>query len=198
MRSLVLPPRALRLLVVMATAALLAALLPAGVSGDGLVTSEPAAGEILGEAPHVVLLTFDQPLALEAGANSAALLDGDGVRVDDGKAEIAAYSDRALIVRLAAGVEPEGPLRAVWVVTFAGSGQVVEGSLAFSVQPGHEPSEEVEAVAEPSPPRGTESIVLWTVAIVMSTAVFVLLLYFLRVATGNAKSSVDGVDDSAH
>lgn len=188
--------RSLTLVAALAGAATLWALLPGAAAADELVESEPPAGEVLGEAPHVILLTFDEELQLEPGLNSAAIIDADGNRVDDGRAEISGYSARSLLVRLRDGVEPEGDLTVVWVVQFAGRGEPSEGSLAFRVEPGAAPEE--PAAAEPVVPRSSQSLVLWTVAILIGVAVFALLLYYLRVATGNARSSVDPPGGDSH
>lgn len=185
-------------LLVFAAAALAASVwLATPIAADGLIESEPHAGQTIGETPHLILLTFDQDLASEPGANSVAIVDADGVRVDDRSAEISGYSARSMIVRVAGGVEAEGDLTVVWVVRFAGQREDTQGSFVFSVQPGAEPVEELEAAAEPFEERSEQSIVLWTIAILLAIAVAVLMLYYLRVATGNATSSLDGGHDSS-
>lgn len=180
--------RWLPLALVAALAGVLA--LPAATAqADTLVEAEPAPGETIGEEPEVILLRFDRDLALEAGANSVAVIDAEGRRVDDGQAKIAGYSARAMVVHLGEAVE-EGELTVAWTVQFAGSGERVQGAFDFAIEPGAEP-EEPEAALEPGEPRSGQSIVLWTVAIMAAAALFALLLFYLRVATGNAQSSLE-------
>ena len=165
-------------------------LLAAPLSADELIESEPPAGETLGEAPEAILLTFDEPLALEPGANSAAIIDAEGFRVDDGSAQISTYSARTLIVRLAHGLEPEGPLRVAYSVRFA-DGSERDASFAFTIEHGAAEHAVVEVAGEP---RSSQSLVLWTVAILAGIALTATLLYFLRLASGNARSSLEPID----
>ena len=175
-------------------AVLVAALAPfAPLWADELVTSEPEAGAVLGKAPEVILLRFDRDLARITGANSAAILDAEGQRLDDGQSGLATYSARVLLVHFAEEVEA-GAVSVSYVVRFEGSDAPTQGTVAFTVQPGAEP-EAALGPAVVSEPRSDESIVLWTLAVMASIAVFVMGLYFLRVATGNDRSSVD-FDDS--
>ena len=176
-------------------AVLLLAALPGPVWADTVIESEPPADEIVGEAPEAILVTFDEPLALQPGATSVALLDAEGVRLDDGRAAISTYSRRTVVVHFAEGREPEGPVTVVWLATFASDGAVRDGQFTFTVEPGAVP---VVEPAEAAAPRSSQGIALWTVVILGGMAVFALLLYSLRVATGNARSSVDPVGDGDH
>ena len=168
--------------------------LPAAASADALIEAEPAAGETIGEEPEVILLRFDRDLELTRGANAVSVFDGAGERVDDGQAEIAGYSPRTMVVHLAEPVE-EGDVTVQYRVRFADSGAAVEGGFEFAIEPGVVEEAAVAAVGEP---RSEQSIVLWTVAIMSAIAIFVLLLYYLRVATDNAQSSLQEPDDSHH
>ena len=171
-------------------AVLVAALAPfASLRADELVTSEPEAEAVLAEAPEVILLRFDRDLARTAGANSAAIIDAEGRRLDDGRAGLATYSSRVLLVHFAE--EAEGTVTVAYVVRFAGADAPSQGTVAFTVKPGAAPEADPLASAVASEPRSEESIVLWTLAVMAGSAVFVMGLYFLRVATGNARSSVD-------
>ena len=49
----------------------------------------------------------------------------------------------------------------------------------------------MEAAGEP---RSSQSLVLWTVAILAGIALTATLLYFLRLASGNARSSLEPID----
>lgn len=179
----------------LALVALLGAVLTApSVQADSLIEAEPHPGETIGEEPELILLRFDQDLELEKGAHDVVVRNAEGERVDDGAAEISGYSLRTMIVRLAEPVE-EGDVSVAYRVRFAGSGETVEGEFDFAIEPGFE---EVEPAVEASEPRSEQSIVLWTVAVMLAIAVFVLMLYFLRVVTDNARSSVDTPDDSHH
>ena len=180
-------------------AVLVAALAPfASLWADELVTSEPEADAVLGEAPEVILLRFDRDLARTTGANSAAILDADGQRLDDGQAGLATYSARVLLVHFAEEVEA-GAVSVSYVVQFDGADAPTRGTVAFTVRPGAEPEAPL-GPAVVSEPRSDESIVLWTLAIMASIAAFVMGLYFLRVATGNARSSIelDDSEDASH
>ena len=171
----------------------LVALLPGRAVADVLVTSDPPAGEIIGATPHVIVLTFDEPLAFERGAHDVIVEDAQGHRVDAGDAQIATYSDRTLIVSLE---EAEGALQVSWQATFVGASDLTTGELTFTVEPGVVPLVAEETI--PVEPRSSESIVLWTVGIMAGIGVFVSLLYFFRVATGNGRSSVDSAEEAHH
>ncbi len=162
--------------------------------------TEPPAGETVGEAPEVIVITFDERLALEPGVNSVAVLDAEGQRVDDGQAAIAGYSPRTLIVRLNPAVEPEGALRVVYVVQSAESGRTLQGEFSFTVEPGAAPAAEAEAAVEEDAAggRSEQDLALWTVGILLGSAVTAYALYQLRVVTGNARSSVEHVQDAPH
>ena len=184
-------PRWLALALVAAGAGLAGVLaLPATTAeADRLVEGDPAEGETVGEEPEVVLLRFDRDLAVEAGTNSVAVIDAEGRRIDDGKAEISGYSARTMLVHLGE-TGTEGDLTVTWTVRFAESGDRVQGTFDFAVEPGADPEEEEPALATEEP-RSGQTIVLWTVAVIGAVALFALLLFHLRVATGNAQSSLE-------
>ena len=189
------------LLLLMAVVAALTATVWAAsgrISADALVESEPPADGVVGEAPEVLTLTFDRPLRLEAGANSVAIVDERGVRVDDGNSEISTFSARTMVARLAEGVEPEGELEVVYVVRFAESGEEITGGFGFTIVPGAEPTEQVDAAGDVAEPRGSQSIVLWTIVVVLAAGLFGLLMFYLRVATDNARSSLEPPDEGSH
>ena len=184
---------ALTLLFVLGVSASLVLVQPA--AADELVQSDPPASETIDHAPGTILLTFDEPLLLEPGASSAAIVDEEGVRVDDGQAEISGYSDRSLLVRPQYGTELEGEISVAYVVTFA-SGESRTGSIEFTVDPEFEgEAEESGGVSTPSTDQG---IVLWTLVILAATALFVSGAYYLRFATDNAKSSLEEPGDEHH
>ena len=169
--------------------------LPAQIHADDLIEAEPAPGAVIGEEPEVILLRFDRDLALKRGAHDVEVFNQDGDRVDDGHSEIAGYSQRTMIVHLAEPVE-EGEVVVLYSVRFADSGDTLEGEFDFAIEPGIEEEEAEEAVV--GEPRSEESIVLWTIAVMLAIALFALMLYYLRVATDNAKSSVEEPPDSHH
>lgn len=181
---------ALTVVLLMLVAALL---FPAVSQADALIEAEPAPGETIGEGPEVILLRFDRDLELERGANQVQVFDGEGNRVD-GAAEIAGYSPRTIIVRLAEPVE-EGDITVRYTVSFADSGARVEGEFDFTIEPGVVEEPDVAAVGEP---RSEQSIVLWTIAIMIAIALFAMMLFYFRVATDNAQSSVQESDDAQH
>ncbi len=164
-------------------------------AADELVQSDPPASGMIDHAPKAILLTFDEPLLLEPGASIAKMVNEVGVRVDDGQAEISGYSDRSLLVRPKYGMELEGKVSVVYAVTFA-SGESGDGAIEFTVDP------EFEAEAEPSDgpstPSTDQGIVLWTLAILAATALFVSGAYYLRFATDNARSSLEASGEDHH
>ncbi len=180
----------------LAVALLVAASLPAAprAQADDLIEAEPHPGQTVGEAPEVVLLRFDGDLALRKRAHDVEVHDARGERVDDGHAAIAGYSPRTMVVRLAAPPE-EGELTVRYSVRFAGTGETLRGEFAFTVEPGFEA--EAPAV-EAGEPRSSQSVVLWTIAVVLAAALFASLLYYLRVETGTAQSSVEEPDPPEH
>ena len=189
-------PRSLAVALLLAGLLVVALLsLPGTASADSLIEAEPAPGETIGEQPDVILLRFDRELELRRGVNDVQVFDAEGRRVDDGEAQVAGYGGRTMIAHLAEAVE-EGELTVVWGVRFAGSGQDVRGEFDFAIDAGA-PEREGPAVAV-SEPRSTQSIVLWTIAIIIAVGLFALLLFYLRVATDNAKSSLEDPGDSQH
>ena len=169
----------------------LALLALASASAEELIQTDPPPDGITAEAPHNVLLTFDRSLALLRNAHRAEIYDAGGHRVDSGKAKISTYSARTLIVPLSE--EAEGELEVRYAVLLSGAdGQASElrGSYVFTVDPsisGEPPRLAAEAADEKSP----QGLVLWTVAILLGIAFVGALFYFLRLATGNARSSLE-------
>jgi methionine-rich copper-binding protein CopC len=163
-------------------------------SADDLIEAEPHPGATIAEEPEVILLRFDRDLALQKGAHAVEVLNAAGESVG-GESEISGYSRRTMIVHLAEPVE-EGEVSVRYRVRFAGSDETVEGAFDFAIEPGFE-GDEIEEVAL-GEPRSEQSIVLWTIAILLAITVFALLLYFLRVVTDNAQSSLQPPDDAHH
>jgi len=160
-------------------------------SADELIQAEPGADATVAEV-HQVVLTFDRPLAALAGAHIVEVYDGHGDRVDDG-AGISTYSRRTLIVPLKGHLE--GDLTVRYRVLTAdddrGAGSAVDGGYRFTVdetaigEAGGEP-----AVAVPET-KSSQGIVLWTVAILIGIGFAGALLFFVRLATGNSRSSLE-------
>ncbi len=170
-------------------------LFTSSASADELIESDPHQSETLDHSPESILLTFDEPLLLEPGANSAAIVTAEGERIDDGNARIAGYSSRSLIVQPAPGEEIEGEVAVYYVVTFV-SGESLTGAVDFAVDEHFvAPVLDIESTG---PPRTSQSIVLWTLAILFGVALFTLLGYYLRFATDNARSSIDLPEDDHH
>ena len=111
----------------------------------------------------MILLRFDRDLALKKGAHAVEVLNEAGESVG-GEAEISGYSRRTMIVHLEEAVE-EGEVSVLYSVRFAGSDETVEGAFDFAIEPGFE-GEEIEEVAL-GEPRSEQSIVLWTIAIML-------------------------------
>lgn len=192
------PPVPLRALIVALAVALLVVaglLAPSPARADDLIEAEPHPGQTVGEAPEMVLLRFDRDLALRKDAHDVAVHDAQGERVDDGHAAVAGYSPRTMIVRLAAAPE-DGEVTVRYSVRFASSGETLQGEFAFTVEPGFEA--EAAPAVEAGEPRSSQSIVLWTIAVVLAVALFASLLYYLQVETGTAQSSVEEPDPPEH
>ncbi|RIX30590.1 copper resistance CopC/CopD family protein [Amnibacterium setariae] len=92
-----------------------------------LVSSDPADGSRLEQAPAAVRLTFDEGIALPPAATT--VLSSTGARVDAGRARL---EGRTVVVPLEAAV-PEGVYTVAYRVVSADS-HVVSGSLRFGVR----------------------------------------------------------------
>ena len=172
----------------LAAAISLLALTPA--AGEELIQAEPRPDGVTAETPHNVLLTFDRGLALLRNAHRAEVYDEGGHRVDTGKTTISTYSARTLVVPLEGKAEGELEVRyAVLVDTGDGGLDEVRGSYVFTVDPSI--GGEAEPAAAAASEKSSQGLVLWTVAILIGVAFIGALLYFLRLATGNARSSLE-------
>ncbi len=178
-------------------AAFVAVLLPPDPAGasDYLIQEEPARGATVTEAPHQLVLTFDRPLAQISGAHHVEVIDSAGHRVDDGHADIATYSLRTLIVPIHA--KSEGGLEVAYNVLLVQGDQRIraESSYGFIVDHAFSPtgSEQIDAMAAE---KSSQALVLWTIAILLGIAAAGGLLYFLRMATGNSRSSLEPINRS--
>ena len=169
----------------------LSLLVPLSANAEALIQTDPPPDGITAEAPHNVLLTFDRNLALLRNAHRAEIYDAGGHRVDSGKAKISTYSARTLIIPLSEEAEGELEVRyAVLLSAADGQSSELRGSYVFTVDPsisGEPPPPAAEAAAE----KSSQGLVLWTVAILLGIAFVGALFYFLRLATGNARSSLE-------
>ena len=169
----------------------LSLLVPLSANAEALIQTDPPPDGITAEAPHNVLLTFDRNLALLRNAHRAEIYDAGGHRVDSGKAKISTYSARTLIIPLSEEAEGELEVRyAVLLSAADGQSSELRGSYVFTVDPsisGEPPPPAAEAAGE----KSSQGLVLWTVAILLGIAFVGALFYFLRLATGNARSSLE-------
>lgn len=175
--------------VLLALLALLAVTRSSGAS-DFLIQTEPPAGSTVASAPYQLLLTFDRPLAQLTNAHHVEVTDASGQRVDDGHADISTYSLRTLVVPLHA--KDDGELHVRYSVLLSGDGEhlQVQSSYAFRIDHTLE-GEAGEAVEAPATAKSGQALVLWTIVILLGTAAVGGMLYFLRMATGNSRSSLD-------
>lgn len=182
--------RAVWLLLLTTAAALVAAWLAiAPADAADLIQAEPHPGDTVAEAPHQLVLTFDQPLALLKNAHHVEVTDADGHRVDDGHANISTYSARTLIVPIA--VKDDGALSVHYRVLFenqSGELEALTGDYSFSVDHGFVVPEGGVEIVEA---KSSQSLVLWTIAILIGVAAVGGMVYFLRLATGNSRSSLE-------
>ena len=171
-------------------------------TAEKLIQQEPHAGDTVAELPHQLLLTFDRPLALLVGAHTVTVTDSEGHELNDGPAQIATYSARTLVVPLEGEVKDAADISVSLSVRFQDSdGELfaLDESYGFRVDPSLSESElagEAAAGEEASTERSSQSLVLWTVAILIGIAVVGGLLYFMRVATGTSRSSLEPTNRS--
>ncbi len=194
-----LPPAALAAWAVAAAAILLVLTAPTPAAAIEPIETDPPADSVLGEEPEVIRITFDEPLLLEAGANRATLVDADGNPVPSRAAGLAAYSPRTLLLHPGPALPEDGAVSVRWSVRSAATGEQSSGSFSFALAPGAEG--EFEAAAPLVDPREEErspqSIVLWTVGIVLGVALAMTALYFLRREMGLGESSLES-EEEAH
>lgn len=167
-----------------------------GASADELVRAEPRVDAVVAEAPHQVLLTFDRPLAALAGAHLVEVHDGHGDRVDDGKAGLSTYSRRTLVVPLKGHLE--GALQVTYTVLIAdgarGERQRLNGGYQFTVDEGAVAGTDGEGAAAAGEAKSSQGVVLWTIAVLIGIAFAGGMVFFLRVATGTSRSSLEPVN----
>lgn len=178
----------------LAAAMALALLSPTGAS-DYLIQEEPERGSTVAEAPHQLVLTFDRPLAQVRGVHHVEVTDSAGHRVDDGHPSISTYSQRTLVVPIHA--EGDGTLDVYYRVRLVGEGESIDvvSSYSFSVDHTLGPIEG-DPIEAPAAAKSSQSLVLWTIAILIGIAVAGGLIYFLRMATGNSRSSLEPTNRS--
>lgn len=164
-------------------------------ASDYLIQEEPERGATVAEAPHQVLLTFDRPLAQIKGAHRIQVTDAAGYRVDDGYAEIATYSQRTLIVPIHA--EGDGTLEVEYRVLLVGEGEHLEVSSSYNFTVDHSLTPiEGDPLDAPATEKSSQALVLWTIAILIGIAFAGGMVYFLRMATGNSRSSLEPTNRS--
>ena len=164
-------------------------------ASEYLIQEEPERGSVVAEAPYQLVLTFDRPLAQLTSAHHVEVTDSRGVRVDDGYAKISTYSQRTLIVPISA--KGDGGLQVDYRVLLVGDGEhlQVSSSYAFTIDHtiGDLGGEEISA---PATTKGSQPIVLWTIAILAGIAAVGAMAYFLRLATGTSRSSLEPTNRS--
>lgn len=111
-----------------AVLACLFALVPAGVAAAHaeLSTSDPADGSVVATSPEVVTLQFSEGVSVQP--DGVRILDGDGKRVDTGKAVAADDLVKATVD----GVLPNGGYVVAWRVV-SDDGHPIRGAFSFSV-----------------------------------------------------------------
>lgn len=167
---------------------------PTGAS-DYLIQEEPQRGATVAEAPHQLLLTFDRPLAQIKNAHLVEVTDSAGHRVDEGYAKISTYSQRTLVVPIHA--EGDGPLEVNYRVELIGDGENLEVSSSYRFTVDHSLGPvEGDEFATPATEKSSQALVLWTIAILIGIAFAGGMIYFLRMATGNSRSSLEPTNRS--
>ncbi|MCY3733489.1 MAG: copper resistance protein CopC [Chloroflexi bacterium] len=171
------------------------ALLSPTAASDYLIQEEPERGSTVAEAPHQLILTFDRPLAQVRGVHHVEVTDSAGHRIDDGHPSISTYSQRTLVVPIHA--DGDGTLDVHYRVRLVGEGESIDviSSYNFSVDHTLGPTEG-DPIEAPAAAKSSQSLVLWTIAILIGIAVAGGLIYFLRMATGNSRSSLEPTNRS--
>ena len=179
---------ALALLLLVVVTGLLAA--GAGAAALEPVETDPHAGAEVGELHEAIRITFDEPLLLERGVNTAVVLDGEtGRPIEGARAEVSGYSDRTLLIH-ADHLPEEGVVEVRWTVRDR-TGEEFSDTFSFAIAPGAGADEAEPLEGAAAEPRGRESLVLWTVLIVLAVAAFGIGVYFLRLKLGLGKSSLE-------
>ena len=170
-------------------------LLSASSASEYLIQEHPERGETVAEAPHQLVLTFDRPLAQLKNAHHVEVTNAGGYRVDDGHADIATYSQRTLIVPV--HPEDDGTLTVDYSVLLEDGDDYlrVESGYHFAVDH-HLPEGSGETVAAVTTEKSSQALVLWTIAILIGIAAVGSMAYFLRLATGNSRSSLEPTNRS--
>ena len=187
-------PRAPRLLLTLALllVAAVAGLLAAAPRAAALepVETDPHTGSEIGELHEAIRITFDEPLLLERGVNTAVVWDGaTGRPIEGARAELSGYSDRTLLIH-ADHLPEEGVISVQWTVRDR-TGEEFSDTFSFVIAPGAEAGEAEPVEAAAGEPRGRESLVIWTVLTVLAVAAFGIGVYFLRLKLGLGKSSLE-------
>ena len=184
--------RAPRFLLALALLLVATGLLAAGSRAAALepVETDPRADTEVGEHPEAIRITFDEPLLLERGINTAVVLDGEtGRPIQGARVELSGYSDRTLLIH-ADDLPEEGVIAVQWTVRDR-TGEEFSDTFSFAIVHEAEADEAEPSEVAAGEPRGRESLVLWTVLIVLATAAFGIGLYFLRLQLGLGKSSLE-------
>ncbi len=167
-----------------ALVAALAVLVPAAPASAhaSLVSTDPADGSLLDEAPSEVVLTFNEPVRLTAQAITVYDATGQPVASD------ASASGTAVTVDLAEDALGRGTYVMGWFVVSA-DGHPVSGSLTFSV--GERSDEVVDVPAGPESSRWVDAVLGVTQAVtyaglLVATGLAVFVALVLPHGTGAA------------
>ncbi|HEU4864347.1 MAG TPA: copper resistance CopC family protein [Candidatus Limnocylindria bacterium] len=145
-------------------ALLLAALPAAALAHAEVVSSQPAADEVLDTPPSSVVVTFDSEL--DPDTSEIVVADADGTIVGEGGVDLD-VADRN-VLRAAASMTGDGEYHVTWS---AGSidGHVGSGEFAFRVGP--EPTAGVANTALPVPGSGTAAVGALLLLVALALAV---------------------------
>jgi len=122
--------RPVALLLLVASAIVVALATPASLSAHALLrSSDPAAGSTLGSAPASVLLTFGE--TPDPRLTSIQVLDSGGSNHATGSPAVAA--DPPDSIRIGLGAMPDGAYTVTWRTVSAVDGHVSAGSFVFGV-----------------------------------------------------------------
>lgn len=170
-------------------------LLNSSSASEYLIQEHPERSQTVAEAPHQLILTFDRPLAQLKNAHHVEVVNEEGYRVDDEHPAIATYSQRTLIVPIHA--EGDGVLEVEYSVLLVEADDFIRVESGYHFNVDHSlPAGGGPSMDAATAVKSSQSLVLWTIAILIGIAAAGSMLYFLRMATGNSRSSLEPTNRS--
>jgi copper transport protein len=148
---------------------------------SALVSSVPAAGEVLAQAPPEIVLEFSE--AVDPGFTRTQLLDASGQVVYPGPGTVDPANPA--VVRLPLDGVPDGTYSVLWRALSAVDGHITEGSVGFSVGASSPRASLLPPLDAPDPardwPTARQTVVRWLTyagaALLVGSLSFALLVW---------------------